>query len=110
MVLGIAGCSKSRKPVPDLIKDLKNQDEAVRIQAANALAEDPPLDDEVAPAALAAALTDSSPYVRTGAARALGALGAKAEGAVPALEKAQKDKDGQVAQAATEALEKIKGK
>ena len=59
--------------------------------------------------ALGEALIDPSPYVRQAAARSLGAIGAPAQAAVPALQKALEDSDEGVRLSAADALKKIKG-
>jgi HEAT repeat protein len=110
LVPGLAGCGgKPKKPVPDLIQQLKGPDEAVRIRAADSLASPPPSGDAI-PALEQALKEDRSPYVRKAAAQALGAAGPAAQSAVASLEKAQADPDEGVRLAAKAALEKILGK
>jgi HEAT repeat protein len=105
-----AGCSDStpKKPVADLITDLKNKDEAVRIKAARDIAGQANARDAIP--ALTEALKDSSPYVRKVAAATLGTLGPEASSSIPALEKARKDPDEGVRLAAVESLKQLQGK
>ena len=111
LVLGSAGCeNKPKRPVPDLIQELKDKDEAVRIKAAAGLAEKSPAEAKEAVPALIEALKDRSPYVRESVAKALGAIGPEARAAVPVLKKALQDPDESVRNAATQALEKIESK
>jgi HEAT repeat protein len=106
LAIGCAG-SKPEKTPRELIADLKDRDESVRIRAAWGLgkAKDVPAAEAVP--ALSQALKDSSPYVRAAVARALGALGQDARPARDALKKALKDSDENVRHEAGEALKKI---
>jgi HEAT repeat protein len=97
------------KPAPDLIKDLKSPDEAVRMDAARYLANAPGTDEAAAVGALTEALGDKSPHVRANAAQSLGAFGSRAGNAVPALKKALKDSDEKVRLNAAASLKKIEG-
>ena len=54
-------------------------------------------------------LRDADAALRTEAARALGALGKKARGALPALDEALRDQDPDVRRAAAWAIERIRG-
>jgi HEAT repeat protein len=111
LVVGIAGCGgPEKKPVADLIQDLKDKDEAVRIKAARDLGQHKPEAVKEAVPALGAALNDKSANVRAAAAKALGAIGPEAGAAAPALKKALKDSDQGVRLAAAQALESVEGK
>jgi HEAT repeat protein len=110
LIPGLAGCGgKPKKPVPDLIRELKDPSEGVRLSAAELLTKPPPSGDAI-PALEQALKEDRSPYVRKAAAQALGAAGPAAQSAVASLEKARKDPDEGVRLAAEEALGKIQGK
>src|SRR5215471_16245537 len=89
--------------VPVLLDGLKDPDASVRNVAVTYLGivRDNP-DKEVA--GLIAALKDETPTVREAAAVALSAYGAKAEPAIPALQKAQNDPDEDVKREAGRAL------
>jgi HEAT repeat protein len=111
LVVGSAGCGGAeKKPVADLIQDLKDKDEAVRIKAARDLGRHKPEAAKEAVPALGDALRDKSANVRAAAAKALGAIGPEAGAAAPALKKALKDSDEGVRRAAAQALEAVGGK
>lgn len=74
-----------------------------------ALGEIAPTDSRVV-AAMSAAMRNTDRRVRTTAARVLGKAGPAARPALPALEKAARDENASVRQAAAEALEKIRGR
>jgi HEAT repeat protein len=110
LALASPGCGgQLSKPAPDLIKDLKDPDEAVRMNAARDLAKAAGADEAAAVEALAGALSDKSPYVRANAAQSLGAFGSRAGTAVPALKRALKDSDEKVRLEAAGSLKKIEG-
>jgi HEAT repeat protein len=92
--------------VPALTALLKDPDEDVRKEAADALGE---CGKEARDAvkALAELLKDTDKEVRCAAAEALGNIGPEARDAVPALKAARGDKSEDVQQAAAEALESI---
>ena len=112
LLLGGAACSQKHpiKPARELIQDLKDKEESARTIAAEDLGRVG--SDQVPDAvrALSESLAkDESSYVRMAAAKSLGAHGANARDAVPALQKALKDSDDGVQHAAKRALEKIQG-
>jgi HEAT repeat protein len=109
LLLG-AGCGrKEKKPVADLVQELKASDEAVRIRAAERLGEAGADAAPDAVPALSEALGDRSSIVRAAAAKALGSFGPGARAAVGALEKARNDPDEAVRLEAAAALKKIQG-
>ncbi|HEY4308405.1 MAG TPA: HEAT repeat domain-containing protein [Pirellulales bacterium] len=99
--------------VEALQKNLKSTDEVLRLISVEALLHIQPDDSQITGSAipvLSDLLKDGKTDVtRIEAATALGDLGAKAKGGVPALERALKDEDPAVRDAATEALKKIRG-
>lgn len=98
---------EAKEAVPGLITALKDKDQGVRADAAEALwSIGPPAKDAVPD--LIAALKDRSPDVRYNAAGALGEIGAGAKDAVPALNACLKDRGPNVPDAARKALEKIR--
>lgn len=95
---------------PALIKAMSGKDETLAVFSAWALALIDPSDADVAKKSvplLCAALADSEAGIRHQAAVALGKLGPLAKTAVPALQKAQRDADPEVAAAAGAALKAI---
>jgi HEAT repeat protein len=104
------GQEKQAKTVGDLLRELKDSDEALRIKAAEALGDVSSAEAPQAVPALEGALKDPSPHVRQAAAKSLGAFGAEAQAAIPALQKAQSDKDELTRLRADQALKKIQGK
>lgn len=87
------------------ILDRASSDRADLIAAGRALAQ---IDREAAIAPLIRTLSSRFAYVRSQTARTLGQLGPKATAALPALERATKDRDPSVAKAAAAAIAKIK--
>ncbi len=108
LLVGLGGCGqKPDRPAADLIRDLKDKDQAVRAYAARELGKAGGARAGEAVQALMEALKDTSSYVRQAAAKSLGSHGAHAREAVPALQKALKDSDEGVRLEAQDALKKI---
>jgi HEAT repeat protein len=100
-----AGCSRA-KTTPELIADLKSQQEKDRIIAVRLL----PLrkgDAAQTVPALMGALQDTDGDVRRSAAIGLGQFGESAREAIPALQATQSDRDARVREAAGVALSRI---
>ena len=104
-LLACGGCSK-KKSTDELIADLKTGNEKERIIAVRTLPPGAGNAAKVVPA-LIAALRDPESHVRRGAALRLGLFGEQATDAIGALQKAQKDGDARVREAATKALSRI---
>ncbi len=100
---------KEEKEIEKLIKQLKDEDEDVRWEAALALVMIDEKAEKAVPA-LIVALKDEAENVRRSAARALGMIGEKADEAVPALIEALKDEERRVRFAAARALGMISEK
>jgi HEAT repeat protein len=94
------------QPISNWVKGLQSQNPAVRLEAAQALAQIGPAAKEAVPA-LAKSLADKEEEVRSVTAFALGEIGPDAKGAVGNLAKALEDGDWFVSVAAAQALEKI---
>ncbi len=94
--------SAAKDAVPSLIKALKDEDEVVRICAAEALRRIGELKAQVS--TLIELLKGSNKYVCSLAAETLGKLGRAAKKAVPELREALKDKDEKVRRVAAKAL------
>lgn len=93
------------KTKPDYwIRKLKRGDPRTRATAARALGE---MRDEAAVPALIQALKDTNPEVRLSVVQALGRIGPKAQGAVPALRGMRADGDLRVREELTRSLENI---
>jgi HEAT repeat protein len=97
----------SKEELQLYIKQLNHQDPEARYWAVAYLEQ--AADPEAVPA-LIQTLSDGDIYVRGGAARALGAIGAAACDAIPALTECLKHEDAWVCKTAEYALEKIIGK
>ena len=97
----------SKEELQIYIRQLGHQDPEARYWAAVYLEQ--AADPESVPA-LIQALAGEDLYLRGGAAKALGAMGAAASDAIPALEECLKHEDAWVCQTAEYALEKIRGK
>lgn len=106
-LLAFAGCSKGQS-TDELIEDLSSADEGDRIKAVRWLQQRKGDAPKVVPA-LIASLKDTQADIRWSAAIGLGYFGAEAESALPALEEAQRDKDGRVREAARVAISRIEG-
>jgi len=110
-IVGYIACGDRQQYLPVLLKALKDQDPKVRARAALGIEK---LQAAEAVPDLVAALEDANVDVRTRAAFALGGMGKAAQGAVPALQKAQaraksahnEDDEGSM----TSALNEISGK
>ena len=95
---------EAKAAVPQMIQVLEERSKELHAKAVEAIAQVGK--DAVRP--LAEALTrNASPYVRLGAAKALGAIGPDARIARPGLLMAQRDPVVEVRQAATEAYQKV---
>jgi HEAT repeat protein len=94
--------SAAKYAVPSLIKALKDENEVVRICAAEALRRIGELKAQVS--TLIELLKGSNKYVCSAAAETLGKLGRAAKKAVPELREALKDNDEKVRRAAAKAL------
>jgi HEAT repeat protein len=99
------GCAK-KKSTEELIQDLQSPEERDRISAARTLPAGTG-DPAVIVPALIAALKDREGDVRHSAAIKLGLYGEQAKDAIPALQKAQNDRDARVREAARKALSRI---
>jgi HEAT repeat protein len=104
------GPQKSEKTTADLLRELKDSDEAARIKAAEGLGDVSSGEAAQVVPALEGALKDASPYVRQAAATSLGAFGTEARAAVPGLQKALNDPDELTRLRADRSLKKIQGK
>jgi HEAT repeat protein len=107
VILAACGCGGSKeKTTPELIVDLNSRQEKDRIIAVRTL---PKRKDDAARVvpALIEALKDDESDVRWSAAIGLGYFGAQAKDAIPALKRAQSDKDARVREGATVALSRI---
>jgi HEAT repeat protein len=83
---------RNQKTIPTLTAALKDPDRSVRLDAAGLLAGiDPDRAARIVVPVLVEALRDEDPFVRGKVAETLGALGAKARAAVPALRAALED-------------------
>ena len=101
----------SKAAVPALAQALKDEDEWVRANAAEALGRIGPEAKAAVPALIQALKNEDVLRVRWGAAEALGQIGPAAKQAVPALAQALKDIEDSYSpyfrESAVEALEKI---
>ena len=97
---------KDNHTVQDLITNLKNQDETVRRNAAEALGKLGQAAKDAVPA-LIRTLKDRNEAVRRSAAEALGKLGPAANDAVPALIKVLNDRSEEVRRSAAKAMGKL---
>jgi HEAT repeat protein len=107
------GCGKAPKKeytVPTLIETLKDPSPDMRYWAARELGKLSGQDAKAVVPALTEALGDPDEMVRMGAAYALGSLGRLAAPALPALQKAAKDRSQEVRAAANYAVKQIRGK
>lgn len=95
----------SRADVNSLVRDLGSRDPDIRRQAAKQLAEMEDVKDAFG--ALVKALKDEDVYVRRFATQALGTIGDKNKGTIPALMTALKDGNKRVVDAAVDALGKV---
>jgi HEAT repeat protein len=100
-----AGCSKT-KTTAELLNDLKAPTERERVIAVRTLAQRKADAAQVVPA-LIETLKDKEGDIRRSAALGLGSFGEQARDAIPALEKAQSDRDARVREAAGKALSRI---
>jgi HEAT repeat protein len=105
-VLACAGCGTKEKTTPELLNDLKGADDKDRVIAVRTLPNRKGDTAQVIPA-LIEALRDKEPDIRWSAAIGLGVYGEQARDAIPALQSAQKDRDGRVREAAGRALARI---
>ncbi len=104
------GAGKEQKPLTDLVRELKDSDEAIRIKAARNLGEAGSAESKEATKALSEALRDKSAHVRQAAARSLGAIGSGASESSSALKKALEDSDQGVRLEAEKALKNVQRK
>jgi len=95
--------SKSTTATLESLAQDEEEDVGIRLAAASALGQ-----FEALVSSLEESLTDEDRYVRYDAAMALGIISREAVTAIPALEKALKDKEPQVRRAAASALKKIR--
>jgi vesicle coat complex subunit len=100
------GCGKGEKSTPELITDLKSQQEKDRIIAVRLLPGHKGDAAQVVPAMIEA-LKDRTNDVRWSAAIGLGYFGDNAKEAIPALQAALTDRDARVREAAGVALSRI---
>jgi HEAT repeat protein len=97
---------------PILLKDMNGKDASLAVVSAWAYTQIQPRTAKIAATVvpvLAAGLSDSLPETRKAAAEALGELGPMAREAIPALQKADKDDNRAVRDAAAKALQSISG-
>ena len=99
----------ARAAVPELVRALKSDDDALRWRAARSLGRIGPA-AEAAVAPLVATLADPNGVVRAHAARALGRIGPGAKPAAAALQRATGDRELWVRNEAREALERLTGR
>jgi HEAT repeat protein/lysophospholipase L1-like esterase len=99
----------ARAAVPDLVRALRSDDDALRWRAARTLGRIGPA-AEAAVAPLMATLADPNGVVRAHAARALGRIGPGAKPAAAALQRATGDREVWVRAEAREALERLAGR
>ena len=104
-LLVLGGCTKT-KSTNELVVDLNSPEAADRVKAVRLLPQDEGDAAKVVPA-LIASLQDKVGPVRWSAAIKLGYLGEQAKEAIPALQKAQQDRDPRVREAAGVALSRI---
>ncbi|HEV3340844.1 MAG TPA: HEAT repeat domain-containing protein [Pirellulales bacterium] len=100
------GCGKGEKSTPELITDLRSQQEKDRIVAVRLLPGHKGDAAQVVPAMIEA-LKDRTNDVRWSAAIGLGYFGDSAKEAIPALQAALTDRDARVREAAGVALSRI---
>jgi HEAT repeat protein len=105
-LLASFGCGKREKSTPELIADLKSQQEKDRIIAVRLLPGHKGDAAQVVPA-LIESLKDKEAHVRRSAAIGLGDFGDSAKEAIPALQAALKDPDPRIRTAAGVALSRI---
>jgi HEAT repeat protein len=104
-LLACGGCKKE-KSTNELIADLKSSQEGDRIKAVRLLPQREGDAAQVVPA-LIEGLKDKAVDIRWSAAIGLGYFGEEAKDAIPALQKAQSDRDARVREAAGVALSRI---
>ena len=104
-ILAFAGCSKD-KSTNELIAELNSADEDDRIRAVRLLPQHKRDATKVVPA-LIESLNDKHSDIRWSAAIGLGYFGTEAKSAVAALQKAQRDSDARVREAARVAISRI---
>ncbi len=100
------GCGKGEKSTPELVADVKSQQEKDRLVAVRLLSQRKGEAAQSVPA-LIEALKDKEPDIRWSAAIGLGHLGDSAKEAIPALQAALQDRDARVREAAGVALARI---
>jgi HEAT repeat protein len=106
-LLACGGCRK-KKSTAELIADLKGPEERDRLIAVRLLPQHKGDADQVVPALIEALKNNrEGADVRASAAIGLGYFGEQARGAIPALQAAQRDRDGRVREAAAVALSRI---
>ena len=106
-LLACGGCGK-KKSTAELIADLKGTQERDRLIAVRLLPQHKGDADQVVPALIEALKNNQEGAdVRASAAIGLGYFGEQAKDAVPALQAAQRDRDGRVREAAAVALSRI---
>jgi HEAT repeat protein len=102
----------AKAAVPTLANLVRSKDDLIRLMSVCAILRIGPLTDNLIQTALpvlSEGLKHSREFVRIEAAMALGELGPKAQGALPALQTAAGDTSAAVRSAATAAIKKIKG-
>lgn len=99
--------TEAKEAVPELAKQLKDDNLRVRLSAVTALGEIGSA-DAITP--LIGALSDRETTVRRQAARALGKIGPAGKAALPALDKTRHDEARIVREAADDAIKKINAK
>jgi HEAT repeat protein len=105
--LALAHSGLGAQAAPVVLRALKDEDPAVRAEAAGMLS-DVGADHSVAVPALTQALHDTDAGVRGAAARGLGAIGRPAQASLPALWAMIRDPDEGVRSAALIAIKQIK--
>src|SRR5580700_4191341 len=102
LCLPACGCS-GEKSTAQLLEDLKGHQERDRVIAVRLLPQRKGDAAQIVPA-LIEALKDTEADIRLSAAIGLGSFGEQARDAIPALQAAQRDRDGRVREAAGKAL------
>ena len=103
-LVALSGCAS--KSTDQLLAELKSGEAAQRVQAVRLLPQRKNDADKIIPAFIAS-LSDQDDDVRWGAAIGLGYFGEQAKDAIPALNKAERDPDARVREAAGVALSRI---